>query len=291
MANNNPLLKSLNKAFHYAMERLLNPFSFANWFFIAFLGFLSHLPIEPVILPDTVVPLFLVYGLKEFVFAKAIPLWFSGILVVFFALVFLIISWVRYIGKFMFFYAAFDRNNYGIENLWKKSYKQGTVCFLIFFGLLLVSLLITGTLLVILYPINQMLCHFFADGFIGNIIFIYTFAPVFCCLVLLAIVFMVLKDFLVPMLIYDIKIYDGIKILLELCRSHPAAMLGYLCIRTILWGGLMVMVGISAFLCMGITLLPFIKILIFLPIYVWLKLYPLFLLEEFGVVKVDNKRG
>jgi hypothetical protein len=96
----------------------------------------------------------------------------------------------------------------------------------------------------------------------------------------MALPFLILKDFIIPLMEREIKVYDGIKIMIELCKNYPLQLLGYLCIRTMLWMGVLTLIAVSALFTCGITLLPLIKILLFLPLYVLLRLYPVCLLEH-----------
>ncbi len=288
MSDSSFILKPLIKAVELTEKRLLSSFNIYDWCYVALLVFISHLPIDPAILPDTIIGLFAAFLVKSGCYFKESSFIYAFFLVSVFVVLFLVIAWIRYIGKFMFLNVLFYEG-IGLEELWVKSYKKGTTCFIVFVALFLISLLLMGVLIGFCSFANGLFHRLFGNSFFRIVVSIYWAIPVLFAFVLVGLPFIVLKDFIVPMLDKGINIHNAFVIIFGLVVKYPFHFLIYFCIRTLLWGGLIVLVLVLGLLTFGIMVLPLIKILILLPLYVLVRLYPICVLEYFSVFSIEDK--
>jgi len=203
----------------------------------------------------------------------------------------LVVSWVSSRGKFMFLDNVLQVRAL-IKEPWQRYRAQGNSLFLfvVCFGLFVLAVLATFIIVgvVIAWPdigrrtfgLYALLSVLLCGGFIA------------CFLVALACVSVCLKDFVVPIMVFQsCRVMTAWSRFWELLRAHPGSFMLYLLFRFVLTLAAGILTLLLCCLLCCTVLIPYIGVVILLPIHVFWRSYSLHFLGQFGPEYQIQHRG
>ncbi|MDD5483407.1 MAG: hypothetical protein PHP98_07130 [Kiritimatiellae bacterium] len=206
--------------------------------------------------------------------------------------VWLVVTWLGCRGKFMFLDNVVG-NRAEIIQPWRKFRAPGNSCFLfsICFDLAAAAVLLLGVGLALLVSWPDLArTHFgwHAAGAIGfGVVFM------FCFIMTAAVIRVFFEDFVIPvMAMRTCRVMEGWKTFFDLFKHHAGIFILYLLFKAVI---LMAVGFITVFLCCLLcctVLIPYVGVVILLPVYVFLRSYSVHFLGQFGkTLKMFENNG
>jgi hypothetical protein len=276
------IIKPFEEAFELMKKILFQPFDLKKWFVLGFAAWLARIGAgfnfnyrytSKTNLRDT--PLF--QSVANAI--QSIPFWVIAVAVS--ALIILVIAlmilfaWLRARGRFMFI-DCIVKNRAAIEEPWREFRKEGNSYFL--FSLLVGCGFVAIIVLLSMLMVVPVITLHFRDVYVFVMIALFVFA-------ILAIVFawaLVAHIMVVVMYRQRCGAVESFRTAISLVSNYP----GEITLYCLFWIALGIGAAIAAcvVLCATccIAAIPYVGTVILLPLYVWLRGFSLFFLQQFG---------
>ena len=270
------IVRSLDAAWTEMIRILFQPFQWRKWLGLGFCAFLADLIGGCSASTSTTEPERLAPFWKDPWMLTAVII--IGIIALVITLLF---TWLSCRGKFMFLDGVVH-NRGAIVHSWREYRKEAWSLFLFYltfsaFVLFVFIVFACAAWLVrdrVVYDVRQPMHLLGSIGFAAFAIMLGIAAGIITCTT---------KDFIVPaMYLRRSRYLPEARKLLSLASCYPVEFISYLLLRMAVSALLLVLIFVGLCLTCCMAALPYISSVVFLPLLVWVRLFPIYFLAEFG---------